>query len=73
VQDPEDAVPLSTLITMAHSLGLKVLAEGVETGSQAACLRQLGCDLAQGYYFAKPSGSQMASLLFAEEVELAMT
>ena len=43
-----------TIITMGHGLGLEVIAEGVETGAQLAKLRELGCDLVQGYYYAKP-------------------
>jgi len=39
---------------MAHALGLKVIAEGVETAEQAAILTALGCDMAQGYYFSRP-------------------
>ena len=39
---------------MAHSLGLKVVAEGVETQQQLTLLDDLGCDLVQGYYFSKP-------------------
>jgi EAL domain-containing protein (putative c-di-GMP-specific phosphodiesterase class I) len=40
---------VSGIITLAHSLGFTALAEGVETPEQAEVLRQLGCDLAQGY------------------------
>ena len=39
---------------MAHGLGLKVLAEGVETQEQAAFLHLHKCDMAQGYYFGRP-------------------
>lgn len=43
------------VIDMAHKLGLEVVVEGVETAHQAAILRGLGCDLFQGYFFARPS------------------
>ena len=39
---------------MAHSLDMKVVAEGVETAEQYAFLRQHGCDECQGYYFSRP-------------------
>ena len=42
------------VIPMGHSLGMKVLAEGVETGQQADILRSLGCDEGQGFLFARP-------------------
>jgi diguanylate cyclase (GGDEF)-like protein/PAS domain S-box-containing protein len=45
---------VSTIINLAHSLDLKVVAEGVETADQAAVLRRLACDEAQGYWFSKP-------------------
>lgn len=64
-RDPEGTVVISTIINLAHSLGFKVLAEGVETVTQASWLRELNCDLAQGFYFAKPSGSAMTGLLLA--------
>lgn len=44
----------NSIITMAHSLGLKVMAEGVETEAQRDCLRQMGCDHMQGYLFSRP-------------------
>ena len=39
---------------MGHSLGLSVVAEGVEEHEQWACLRHLGCDIIQGFLFSKP-------------------
>lgn len=45
---------VSAIISMAHTLGLKVVAEGVETVEQAALLSELGCDMAQGFYFSRP-------------------
>jgi diguanylate cyclase (GGDEF)-like protein/PAS domain S-box-containing protein len=45
---------VKTIIALAHGLGLKVVAEGVETEEQAAKLRDLGCDQAQGYLYSRP-------------------
>jgi len=53
-RDPNDRQIAAAVIGMAHALGLKVIAEGVETAAQAAILTELGCDMAQGYYFSRP-------------------
>jgi EAL domain-containing protein (putative c-di-GMP-specific phosphodiesterase class I) len=53
-KDEDDAAIASTIITMAHSLGLKVVAEGVETLDQLKFMRQHGCDAMQGYYLSRP-------------------
>lgn len=50
----EQRVIVELIINLGHALGLAVLAEGVETAEQAKILRELGCDEAQGFYFAKP-------------------
>lgn len=54
VDNRSDATLTHTVITMAHKLGLKVVAEGIEDEDQLALLRVYGCDLGQGYYFTKP-------------------
>ena len=51
---PSDSVLLGTVIGMAHALEYSVVAEGVENESQVLALSGLGCDLAQGYFFAHP-------------------
>ena len=43
-----------TIVSLAHNLGLEVMAEGIETVEQLARLRELGCELGQGFLFAKP-------------------
>ena len=52
--DSDDAVIVSTIINMARSLKLKVIAEGVETAEQLSFLKNQECDEMQGYYFSKP-------------------
>ena len=48
---PEDASIVRAMVSLAHSLNLKVVAEGVETADQLELLQQLGCDHCQGFYF----------------------
>ncbi|HEY9841218.1 MAG TPA: EAL domain-containing protein [Candidatus Obscuribacterales bacterium] len=52
--DSDDAAIVSAIITMAHSLGMDVVAEGVETWNQLQFLRTHNCDHIQGYYFSQP-------------------
>ena len=53
-EDPSAAAIVASVVSLGHALGLLVVAEGVETAAQLATLRDLGCDLAQGYYLARP-------------------
>jgi len=52
--DDEEAVIANTIVTLAHGLGCRVLAEGVENIVQSNYMRDQGCDLVQGYYYSKP-------------------
>ncbi|XOF35397.1 MAG: putative bifunctional diguanylate cyclase/phosphodiesterase [Candidatus Electrothrix sp. YB6] len=62
--DTNDAAIVESILAMARSLHLKVIAEGVETKEQADFLREKGCDEVQGYYFSRPlAPEQYAELL----------
>ncbi|HSC80572.1 MAG TPA: EAL domain-containing protein, partial [Chitinolyticbacter sp.] len=54
------------VINLGHKLGIKVIAEGVESPAQATLLRSLGCDEAQGYLFAKPAPAAPLTHWFLE-------
>jgi diguanylate cyclase (GGDEF)-like protein len=62
--DPDDAAIINAIIAMAHTLKLKVVAEGVETDAQRAFLKTSGCDEFQGYLFSRPvEAAEFARLL----------
>jgi EAL domain-containing protein (putative c-di-GMP-specific phosphodiesterase class I) len=67
VEDPEDPALISGLIAFAHTVGLRVIAEGVETASQFQRLKEMGCEFVQGNYIAKPLTPAAASKLLARK------
>jgi EAL domain-containing protein (putative c-di-GMP-specific phosphodiesterase class I) len=52
--DAKDAAITANLASLAHALGLLAVAEGIESDGQLASVRELGCDVVQGFLFAKP-------------------
>lgn len=68
--DPDDAAIVTAIITLAHSLKLKVIAEAVEIVEQLEFLRSLQCDKIQGYLFSKPLPAEEATKLLAEKRSL---
>ncbi len=63
--DPENHEIVRTIIMLAHNLGLKVVAEGTETQTHLDQLKQLNCEMAQGYHFSKPADDQAMLKLLA--------
>jgi diguanylate cyclase (GGDEF)-like protein/PAS domain S-box-containing protein len=57
-RDSEDTVICTAVVSLAHALGLRAVAEGVETAEQLAELRTLGCELAQGFLFGRPAPAE---------------
>ena len=57
-RDPESTAIVAAVMGMAHAMDLSVVAEGVETRAQLDALRALGCDEAQGYYYARPQAAE---------------
>jgi len=68
-QDPDDVAITQAIIAMAHSLRLKVIAEGVETREQLDFLTEHGCHEFQGYYFKKPQPADEFTRLLRENTE----
>ena len=65
--DPNDLALSEAIIVMAHKLGLKVVAEGVETAEQRDILMAAGCDYAQGYLYSKPMPAEEFGALLARD------
>lgn len=65
LRDPDDLALTTAIIAMAHSLGITVVAEGIETEGQYGVLRDRGCDQGQGFWLGRPMLSQEVAKLFA--------
>jgi len=65
-RNPEDQTIVKTIIAMAHSLNIDVIAEGVERVEQLELLKSFGCDMAQGFLFSKAVPAEEFSLLLRE-------
>jgi diguanylate cyclase (GGDEF)-like protein len=64
IDDPRTRAIVGAMIELAHGLGLTTIAEGIETAEQLAALRAMGCDLGQGFFFARPCpADELAALL----------
>lgn len=61
---------VETIVTLAHSFGMDVVAEGIETVEQLQKLHSLGCERGQGYLFSKPLDSQAATQLLVENAKM---
>jgi EAL domain-containing protein (putative c-di-GMP-specific phosphodiesterase class I) len=64
----KDTEIVSAMIELTHALGLKVIAEGVETSEQLARLRNMKCDLAQGNYFSEPLPSEALAVILEQNL-----
>lgn len=63
-QESDDMALCEAIIVMAHKLGMKVIAEGVETAVQSELLASAGCDYGQGYYFSRPVSAERFEAFF---------
>jgi diguanylate cyclase (GGDEF)-like protein len=61
--DANDAAIVSAIVGIAKSLGLHLVAEGIESADQLNCLRRLGCEAGQGFYFSPPVPADSCSLM----------
>jgi diguanylate cyclase (GGDEF)-like protein len=64
LRDPDDLALTTSIIAMAHSLGITVVAEGIETEGQYGVLRERGCDQGQGFWMGRPMLAQEVAKLF---------
>ncbi len=66
--EPSSTAIIGSVINLAHAIGLKVVAEGVETAAQITSLRDLNCDLAQGFYIARPERAPEATARLLDDI-----
>jgi EAL domain-containing protein (putative c-di-GMP-specific phosphodiesterase class I) len=67
----QDALIIEAVVTLAHSLGMSTIAEGVETPAQLADLRSSGCDSVQGYLLSRPTTAEQVPAMLARVQEFA--
>jgi EAL domain-containing protein (putative c-di-GMP-specific phosphodiesterase class I) len=67
LRDPDDLALTSAIIAMAHSLGITVVAEGIETEGQFAILRERGCDQGQGFWLGRPMPAEELGRKFRDQ------
>jgi len=70
LMSPQELALAQAVVVMAHQLGLKVIAEGVESLAQHQALRDMGCDLAQGFLYSKPVEASEVEAFFLRELPL---
>ncbi|MFT6330144.1 MAG: diguanylate cyclase (GGDEF)-like protein [Bermanella sp.] len=70
--DPEDAAIVEAIITLANTLKLTVIAEGVETHGQLKALNRFHCDIIQGFYFSKPLPAEQITELLQQPLKKAL-
>jgi diguanylate cyclase (GGDEF)-like protein/PAS domain S-box-containing protein len=68
--DPESREIVRIIIMLAHNLGLKVVAEGTEREEHINLLKQLDCEMAQGYFFSRPADKQAMTALLAGNLDV---
>lgn len=67
---PKNATLVKSIVALAHSLGLDLVAEGVETPKEVAILRSLGCEYGQGYLFSRPIDSEEVEYLLSHRPDM---
>jgi EAL domain-containing protein (putative c-di-GMP-specific phosphodiesterase class I) len=71
VADNRDAIMVRSTVALAHQLGMKVVAEGVEDDATLALLREFGCDVAQGWLIGKPMPREQLEAMLDQSAALA--